>query len=388
MPDGQPLDDQAILESSPTPSSNSQAGRNDRDGLAETEIDPNPTVVRPAPTDDDPYGTVAPSGPFPVEASRDVRYVGNFELLEEIARGGMGIVYKATQVNLNRIVALKTILSGQFAGPTDVDRFRMEAKAAAGLDHPGIVPIFEIGEHDGHHYFAMGYIDGPSLASRVANGPLAPRDAARYASQIADAVQYAHDRGVIHRDLKPANILIDHDDRPKVTDFGLAKKFEGDSGLTATGQVMGTPSYMSPEQASGDTRGIGPPADVYSLGATLYCLLTGRPPFLAAGILETLSQVIEKEPLPPRKLNPEIDADLETICLKCLEKEHTKRYASSREVGEELGRFLKGEPILARPIGAAARAWRWCRRNRAAASAAGLAASLVLLVGHSACSWP
>ena len=319
-------------------------------------------------------------GPFPVEASRVVRYVGNFELLEEIARGAMGVVYKARQANLNRIVALKMILSGQLAGAADIDRFRMEAKAAASLDHPGIVPIFEIGEHDGHHYFAMGYIDGPSLASRIANGPLAPRDAARYASQIADAVQYAHDRGVIHRDLKPANILIDRDDRPKVTDFGLAKKFEGDSALTATGQVMGTPSYMPPEQASGDIRAIGPPADVYSLGATLYCLLTGRPPFLAAGIMETLAQVLEKEPLSPRKLNPEIAVDLETICLKCLEKDPSRRYGSAREVREELDRFLNDEPILARPIGPVARAWRWCGRNRAVASAAALAASLVLLV--------
>jgi eukaryotic-like serine/threonine-protein kinase len=375
MLDEQPSDDRPIL-----PPSATRLDGDNADRLAETEIDAYPTVVRPAPADADPFATVFPAEAVPGEASRDVRYVGNFELLEEIARGAMGVVYKARQANLNRIVALKMILSGQLAGADDVDRFRMEAAAAASLDHPGIVPIFEIGEHDGRHYFAMGFIDGPSLASLVANGPLAPRDAARYASQIADAVQYAHDRGVIHRDLKPANILIDHDDRPKVTDFGLAKRLEGDSALTATGQVMGTPSYMPPEQASGDTRGIGPSADVYSLGATLYCLLTGRPPFLAAGIMETLTQVLEKDPLSPRKLNPEIAVDLETICLKCLEKDPSRRYASARQVGEELDRFLNDEPILARPIIPVARAWRWCGRNRSVASAATLAASLVLLV--------
>lgn len=200
-----------------------------------------------------------------------VRYFGDYELLEEIARGGMGVVYKARQINLNRFVALKMILSGQLASEEDVKRFYTEAEAAANLDHPGIVPIFEVGQHQGQHYFSMGFIDGQSLADKVVDGPLPPREAAELVAKICEAIAYAHERGVIHRDLKPANILLDQNGQPKVTDFGLAKQMNVDSGLTGTGQTLGTPSYMAPEQASGRAE-VGPLADVYALGAILYCL--------------------------------------------------------------------------------------------------------------------
>jgi WD40 repeat protein len=291
----------------------------------------------------------------------------------------MGVVYKARQVSLNRVVAIKMILGAQLASQADIKRFRLEAEAAANLDHPNIVPIFEVGEYEGRHYFSMGFVDGQSLAQRVAAGPIEPREAARLVREIAEAIQYAHDQGVIHRDLKPANILIDRMGMLRVTDFGLAKQTRTESGLTATGEVMGTPSYMPPEQAAGQTSAIGPAADIYALGALLYCLITGRPPFQAATVTDTLLQVLEQDPVPPRRLNSGIDRDLETICLKCLEKEPRKRYGTARAVAEELGRFLDGEPIEARPISAAARAWRWCRRKPALASlTAAVAAALVI----------
>ncbi len=292
-----------------------------------------------------------------------VRYFGDYELLEEIARGGMGVVYKARQASLNRTVALKMILMGQLAGEADVRRFHLEAEAAAKLDHPGIVPIYEVGEHEGQHYFSMGFIDGESLAQKVARGPMRPRDAAELVRQVAESVQYAHANGVIHRDLKPANVLLDSHGRPRVTDFGLAKTTSEDRGLTATGQVMGTPSYMPPEQASGRGGEIGPAADVYSLGAILYCLVTGRPPFQASSRTDTLSHVLEREPVSPRQLNPTVPRDLETIVLKCLQKDSGRRYRSARELADDLDRFLTGKPILARPVGPTERLWRWCRRN-------------------------
>ena len=291
-----------------------------------------------------------------------VRYFGDYELHREIARGGMGVVYKARQVNLNRPVALKMILAGNLAGEAEIRRFYLEAEAAANLDHPGIVPIYEVGEHEGQHYFSMGFVEGQSLAHRVAEGPLPPREAAALMVQIAEAVQYAHEKGVIHRDLKPGNVLLDTQGRPKVTDFGLAKKLQSDSGLTASGQIMGTPSYMSPEQAQGRTD-IGPLADVYSLGAMLFCLLTGRPPFQTDNVMETLKQVLERDPPEPRSLNAAIPIDLETIAQKCLQKDPHRRYGSARELAEDLNRYLAGEPIRARPVSLAERYWRWARRN-------------------------
>ena len=309
-----------------------------------------------------------------------IRYFGDYELVEEIARGGMGVVYRARQTNLNRIVALKMILAGQFAGQEDVQRFYTEAEAAAQLDHPGIVPIFEIGEHQGQHYFSMAYVQGESLGEKVADGPLRPLEAAAIVRSICTAMAYAHERGVIHRDLKPANILLDANGQPKVTDFGLAKKTSGDSGLTGTGQILGTPAYMPPEQASGSADDVGPLADVYSLGAILYCLVTGRPPFQAASPMDTLLQVLEQDPVSPRQLNRDVSKDLETICLKCLDKHPQRRYASAQDLADELQRLLEGSPIKARPVGRVTRLWRWRRRHPwKAATAAAMALVLFLL---------
>jgi len=306
-----------------------------------------------------------------------VRYFGDYELLEEIGRGGMGVIYKARQVSLNRIVAVKMILAGQLAGEADIQRFRTEAEAAANLQHPNIVAIHEVGEHEGQHYFSMDYVEGQSLAEMVREHPLPAKQSAAYLKAIAEAIHYAHQKGILHRDLKPSNVLIDRAGHPRITDFGLAKRVADDRGLTVSGQLLGTPSYMSPEQAAGKSRETGPRSDVYSLGALLYELLTGRPPFRAETPLETLRQVLDAEPAAPRLLNPTAPRDLETISLKCLEKDPRRRYASAQELGDELQRFLDGRPIDARPISAADRGWRWCRRNPVvAALTAGLALAL------------
>jgi WD40 repeat protein len=306
-----------------------------------------------------------------------VRYFGDYEIIREIARGGMGVVFQARQVSLNRPVALKMILAGQLANEIDVKRFYTEAEAAANLDHPCIVPIYEVGQHQGQHYFSMGFVDGESLSHRLAEGPLPPREAAGLMVKVAEAIEYAHQRGVIHRDLKPANILLDKNGNPRVTDFGLAKQLETDSGLTGSGQIMGTPSYMPPEQAGGKRGDVGPASDVYALGATLYALITGRPPFQAATPMDTLLQVLGQDPVPVRQLNVTVPKDLETICLKCLEKDPRRRYGSARALAEELNRFLSGEPIVARPVGAAERAVKWMRRRPVIA---GLTAAVVVAV--------
>ena len=279
-----------------------------------------------------------------------IRYFGDYELLEEIARGGMGVVYKARQVSLNRTVALKMILAGQLASEDDVKRFHTEAEAAANLQHGNIVAIHEIGQHDGQHYFAMDYVAGESLAGVVRESPIAARKAAGYVKAIADAIHYAHGQGTLHRDLKPSNVLIDSSDAVRITDFGLAKRIEGGSELTGTGQVLGTPSYMPPEQAGARRGQVGPKSDIYSIGAILYELLTGRPPFKAETPIDTLMQVLEAQPAAPRLLNPTIPRDLETICLKCLEKPPERRYSTAKELTEDLERFLNQEPIHARPV--------------------------------------
>jgi eukaryotic-like serine/threonine-protein kinase len=317
-------------------------------------------------------GTDAATGPF------SVRSFGDYELLEEVARGGMGVVYKARQLRLDRVVAVKMILSGQFAGTEQVARFRAEAKTAAQLRHPNIVAIHEVGEHDGQPFFSMDYIEGQNLAQLVGTNPLPAARAARFLKAIAEAVHFAHQRGVLHRDLKPSNVLIDSNDQPRVTDFGLAKRLEGDPSLTITGQVLGSPSFIPPEQASGRGDAIGPASDGYSLGAILYHCLTARPPFVAETMTATLRMVAETEPVSPRLLNGSVPRDLETICLKCLEKEPANRYGSAQDLADELNRFLRDEPIHAHPLAPAGKAWRWCRRNRALATSG--AAILVLLL--------
>lgn len=314
--------------------------------------------------------SAAPQG----DQSPQVSTFGDYQILHEIARGGMGIVYKARQTKLNRVVAVKMILAGQFASTEHVRRFYSEAEAAAKLDHAAIVPIYEVGKIGDQHFFSMGFVDGAALSDRVSKGPLSPQVAASLIRQVAEAMAYAHQHGVIHRDLKPQNILITTDGHPKVTDFGLAKSVEGDSNITASGQILGTPSYMPPEQAAGNISEIGPLSDVYSLGAVLYCLLTGRPPFQSSNVLETLKQVLTTEPVSPRLLNPAVDRDLETICLKCLEKQPARRLKSAQDLAEELGRYLAGEPIRSRRVGPVARVARWCRRNP-------LPMALTILVG-------
>ncbi len=353
------------LAASATPRQNEQVG-------ADT-----PLTVRPAGGDvNTPRQAEAPPPPQAAAAPRtgglSGERFGDYELLGEVARGGMGVVYKARQVSLNRTVALKMILCGGPAGEEEVRRFKAEAVAVARLDHPGIVPIFEVGEHQGQHFFSMGFVEGDSLAQRLASGPLPPREAAALIREIAEAMAYAHSRGVIHRDLKPSNILIDRDGRPRVMDFGIAGRVEDDGSLIRTGQMIGTPSYMPPEQAQGKEE-VGPAADVYALGAVLYTLLVGRPPFQAATVGETINQVLTEDPVPPRRLNRTVPHDLEAVCLRCLQKEPARRYAGAADLAEDLRRFQQGRPVLARPAGWMERGYNWCRRHPATAMLLALA---------------
>jgi serine/threonine-protein kinase len=287
------------------------------------------------------------SAPAPVTSLQLPAAFGDHELLEELGRGGMGVVYKAFDRTLNRHVALKMILRGIHATPADLSRFRSEAQAAGGLTHPNIVPIYQVGEREGQAYFSMKFVSGRTLAAAMADKPMHPRDAARYMIAIARAVQHAHEKGILHRDLKPSNILIDENDQPLVTDFGLAKQVAGGANVTRTGAIVGTPSYMAPEQAEG-VKNPTAACDVYSLGAILYELLTGRPPFLAASAVETLLLVRTEEPVRPRALNPQIDVDLEFICRRCLEKTPEYRYTSAARLADDLEAFLHGEPVSAR----------------------------------------
>src|SRR5262245_23399961 len=293
----------------------------------------------------------------------NLRSFGDYELLQQIARGGMGVIYKARQISLNRIVAVKMMLPGLVVSEAEAQRFQTEAEAIANLRHPNIVAIYEVGAHEGRRYFSMDYIEGQSLAAMIRDRPLPEETAARYVKVIAEAMQYAHLQGILHRDLKPSNVLLDKTGKPCVTDFGLAKRMGSDSRLTAAGVVLGTPSYMPPEQAAGKNKQIGPASDVYSLGAILYELLTGRPPFQAATTLDTVLLVINSEPIAPRLLNPKLPRDLETICLKCLEKDARQRYPSAQELADDLDCYLKRKPIKARPISVLNCAWRWSRRN-------------------------
>lgn len=316
------------------------------------------------------------------QVGESTHVLGEYVLLERIAQGGMGVVYKALQQGLNRVVAVKVIAGGRFANPTAIQRFRGEARLAAKLKHPRIVPIHQIGEENGLIFFSMDYVPGQSLAELLHKGPLPPHRAAEIVMQVAEAVAYAHQQGFLHRDLKPANILADENGKPLVADFGLARSLEDDSDLTRTGEIVGTVSYISPEQASASNSraSVTRESDVYSLGAVLYALLVGRPPFQAENSLDTLLQVREQEPIPPRKFNANISRDLETICLKCLEKPREQRYRSADDLARDLQRFLDRRPIQAKPCPGWKRTWRWCQRHRQAAASI-LCSLVVLLVG-------
>ncbi len=302
--------------------------------------------------------------------------MGDYELLEEIGRGGQGVVFRARQKSLNRTVALKVISLGQWASKAHLKRFRLEAEAAARLEHPGIVPIHEVGERDGQCYFSMKFIEGGQLDEVTKREPMSIRQAVELIAKVTRTVHYAHEHGILHRDIKPGNILLDQKGEPHLTDFGLARLVETESTVTRTMEVLGTPSYMAPEQAVGDNAAISSVTDVYGLGAVLYQLLTGQPPFAGGTTYETIKLLLDTEPRQPRQLNPKIDRDLSTICLKCLEKDPTRRYPSALALAEDLERWLKHEPIQARRTGIFAGGKKWVRRNP---SRALLAASLVAL---------
>lgn len=314
---------------------------------------------------------------------------GDYELLEEIARGGMGVVYRARQRSLDRIVAVKMLLSGPLAGREFIQRFRTEAAAAASLKHPNIVTIHEVGFQGGQHFFAMDFVAGRTLADAIGQQPLAPRRAAAILKTVSEAIHYAHERGILHRDLKPSNLILDAAGEPHITDFGLAKRLADQTELTLSAQTVGSPNYMPPEQASSDRGKISRRSDVYALGAMLYHALTGRPPFVGGTLAETLSAVLHAEPVRPRLLHPSIPADLETICLKCLEKEPARRFSTARALADELGRWLRGEPIHARPASSVERLARWCRRQPALAAAVGGILALLVLIasGSTIAAW-
>ena len=324
-------------------------------------------------------------GPVDVEASTVIGPIAtrraapviapmaDYELLEELGRGGMGIVYKARQISLNKLVAVKMVLRAEFASTDDLVRFRQEAESAAQLDHPGLVPVFQVGEADGLPYFSMAYVEGHSLSKRLLDGPMGIPESAELVRQLAVAVAYAHAKGIVHRDLKPGNVLLDKSGRPRITDFGLAKRLDSGHELTMTGQIVGTPSYMPPEQARGDVAEIGPHSDIYSLGAVLYACLTGRPPYQAANHIDTLQQVIRGDLVRPSLLDKSIPRDLEIICMKCLSKRKRDRFDTAAHLALDLGRWQRGEPIQARPINRFRRAWMWCRRRPSLAAAASVA---------------
>jgi eukaryotic-like serine/threonine-protein kinase len=320
----------------------------------------------------------AEAAPWLARGSTRWPVVPGFEILEVLGRGGMGVVYKARQINLNRLVALKMVLAGAHAGRVALMRFHREAQAVASLQHPDIVQIHDVGQAGGLPYFSLEFIDGGSLALQLDGRPQDVTQAAWTIRIVARAIHAAHLQGIVHRDLKPANILLTADGRPKITDFGLAKRLGDDSGQTRTGTIVGTPDYMAPEQARGQADDAGPLVDQHALGAILYELLTGRPPFRGSTPFDTIEQVCTQEPVPPTRLRPKVPRDLETICLKCLQKEPHRRYADADALADDLDRFLDGRPVLARRISAVEHLGRRCRRNPCAAGL--LAAVLVLLV--------
>jgi WD40 repeat protein/tRNA A-37 threonylcarbamoyl transferase component Bud32/tetratricopeptide (TPR) repeat protein len=336
----------------------------------QTPVRPGEETIAPPMAEFTTEPNAATSGASPVN-------IPGYEILGELGRGGMGVVYKARHKKLGRLVALKMILAGGHASDADLARFRTEAEATARVKHANIIQIYEIGEHEGKPYFSLEFCVGGSLAQEIDGTPMQPKEAARMVEKLARGMEAAHQQEVIHRDLKPANVLLAEDGTPKITDFGLAKKLD-DAGQTQSGAIMGTPSYMAPEQAEGKGKEMGPPADIYALGAILYELLTGRPPFKAATPLDTILQVVADEPVAPRQLNAKIPRDLETICLKCLHKDPQRRYGRAAALADDLGRFLRQEPVLARPVGNFERAVRWCRRNPAL-TASGMLGILVVI---------
>src|SRR5256884_4013787 len=318
---------------------------------------------------------------FGPTVARMLKDFGDYELLEEIGRGGQGVVYRARQKSLNRTVALKVIGLAHWATEAHVKRFRLEAEAAASLNHPCIVPIYEVGERDGACYFSMGLVDGGQLDAVAKREPIPLRHAAELIAKLARAVHYAHEHGILHRDIKPGNVLLDAKGEPHLTDFGLARLVETESTVTRTMEVLGTPSYMAPEQAVGNNARVSSATDVYGLGAVLYQLLTGHPPFAGGTTFETVRLVLDTEPRQPRLRNPKIDRDLNTICLKCLEKDPRRRYVSALALTEDLERWLKHEPIRARRTGLFTRGRKWVRRNPSIAVMAALLLALAMPLG-------
>src|SRR5436305_187853 len=332
-----------------------------------------PASSMPATTPDD----VAPASQKTARAAEMLGELGDYELLEEIGRGGQGVVFRARQKSLNRTVALKVISLGQWASKAHLKRFRREAEAAASLDHSGIVPIYEVGERDGSCYFSMKLVEGGQLDEVIKREPMPIRRAIELIAKVARTVHYAHEHGILHRDIKPGNILLDAKGEPHLTDFGLARLVESESSVTHTLDVLGTPSYMAPEQAVGNNTAVSSVTDVYGLGAVLYQLLTGQPPFAGGTTYQTIKLLLDTEPRQPRLLNPKIDRDLSTICLKCLEKDPKRRYSSALALAEDLERWLKHEPVQGRRTGLFARAAKWVRRNPTSAL---LAASFIALI--------
>src|SRR5438067_111428 len=336
-----------------------------------------PASSMPATTPDD----VAPASQKSARAVELLGEFGDYELLEEVGRGGQGVVFRARQKSLNRTVALKVISLGQWASKAHLRRFRLEAEAAAKLEHPGIVPIHEVGERDGSCYFSMKFIEGGQLDEVARRQPMPIRQAAELIAKVARTVHYAHEHGILHRDIKPGNILLDEKGEPHLTDFGLARLVESESSVTHTLDILGTPSYMAPEQAVGNNTAVSNATDVYGIGAVLYQLLTGHPPFAGGATYETIRLLLDTEPWQPRLLNPKIDRDLSTICLKCLEKDPKRRYSSALALAEDLERWLKHEPIRARRTGVIGRGKKWLQRNPTLAAMVALSLALIAAVG-------
>jgi formylglycine-generating enzyme required for sulfatase activity len=326
---------------------------------------------------------ISPHGSLPAQPPEELPLpqVSGYEVQSVLGRGGMGVVYRARHLRLGRVVALKMALEGSYAVPHERERFRRESEAVAALRHPNVVQVYDVGDVDGRSYFTMELMEGGSLARKLSGAPQPALQTAVLLAALAGAVQAAHEASVVHRDLKPGNVLLTADGTPKIADFGLARRLDTDESLTLSGAVIGTPSYAAPEQARGDRGEVGPRTDVYALGAILYECLTGRPPFRALAALVTLQQVVADEPVAPLRLNPSVPADLETICLKCLRKEPARRYASAKELAEDLGRFQAGEPIRARPVGTLERTWKWAQRRPALAALLGVTLLALVTLG-------